>query len=66
MVAVTLIMACLEHLGDGVQQYLHTINCFYIKELSEADTQDYKNMIIQGIMMNFWYDQNTTIQSLAS
>jgi hypothetical protein len=36
----------------------------YINEISRAETKDYKNMLIQGIMMFFWLDQNTTIQSL--
>lgn len=61
MCAVTLIMACLEHLGDGVQQFIHVINGIYIKQLSIAETKEYKNMLIQGIMMNFTYDQNITI-----
>ena len=32
--------------------------------MAVAETKEYKNMIIQGLMMNFWYDQATTIQSL--
>jgi len=56
MCAVTLIMAILEHLGSGVEDQLHTINQFYLSELQNAETKDYKNMIIQGIMMNFWYN----------
>ena len=66
MCAVTLIMALLEHLGEGLESQIHTINQFYLSELSEADTRNYKNMIIQGIMMNFWYNQSVTIQSLSS
>ena len=64
MCAVTLIMAILEHLGDGLQQQLHTINQFYLEEMAAADTKNYKNMLVQGIMMNFWYDQSLTLQSL--
>jgi len=56
MCAVTLIMAILEHLGDGIQTHIHTINSFYLQELNGAETKDYKNMLIQGLMMNFWYD----------
>lgn len=65
MCAITLIMAMLEHI-TGVQEYMHTINQMYIHELSIAETGDYKNMIVQGIMMNFWYDQCYTIQSFNS
>ena len=64
MCAITLIMALLEHLGDGLQQHLPTICSFYLQEMAVAETKEYKNMIIQGLMMNFWYDQATTIQSL--
>jgi hypothetical protein len=56
MCAVTLIMAILEHLGDGIQDHLHQINHFYISEMQTAETKHYKNMLIQGIMMNLWYD----------
>merc|ERR1712216_819968 len=49
-------MAILEHLGDGIQTHIHTINSFYLQELNGAETKDYKNMLIQGLMMNFWYD----------
>lgn len=64
MNAVALIMAILEHLGDGSNQHLHTINQFYITEIQKARTVEYKSMIIQGLMMNFNYDQETTIASL--
>jgi hypothetical protein len=64
MVAVNLIMALLEHLGEGLSEQIHVINGFYLSELSAATTSDYKNMIIQGIMMNISYDQNASIQSL--
>lgn len=30
----------------------------------EAETAEYKNMIVQGLMMNVWYDQNVTLESL--
>lgn len=33
MNAVALIMAILEHLGDGINQHLHTINQFYMTEI---------------------------------
>jgi len=55
MCAVSLIMALLEHI-DGIQEFMHTINQMYISELQQAETGDYKNMIVQGLMMNFFYD----------
>jgi len=64
MCAVTLIMSILEHLGEGISGQINTINHFYLQELGRAQTNNYKNMIIQGIMMNFWYDQAETIKSL--
>lgn len=66
MCAVSLILALQEHLGDGLQVHLHTINQFYLDEMSSATTPNYKHMLIQGIMMNFWYDQQTNIASLSS
>lgn len=66
MCAVTLIMALLENMGEAIQEHLHTINQMYITEAQTASTQDYKNMLIQGLMMNFWYNQQLTISSLAS
>lgn len=32
--------------------------------MARALTPDYKNMLIQGMMSNFWYDQQTTLSSL--
>ena len=67
MCGVSLIMALLEHLGQGspeVLQHIHTINQFYLTGLMEAETTEYKNMIVQGLMMNVWYDQGVTLQSL--
>ena len=34
-----------------------------MQQMSIAKTTDYKNMLVQGIMMNFWFDQDTTTQS---
>jgi len=59
-------MAMLEHLGEGVQPYIPTINNIYIQQLNIAETSDYKKMIIQGLMMNFFFDQNMTIQSISA
>ena len=43
---------------------MDTINQFYLQEIDRADTRAYKHMIIQGIMMNFLYDQHSTAQYL--
>lgn len=59
-------MAILEHLGDGIGDYIHQINHMYIYEMPKAETNHYKNMLIQGIMMNLWYDQKLCIASLHS
>ena len=59
MVAVSLFIAILEHLGEKDQVILpqiHSINQMYIEEMAEAETKDYKSMLIQGVMVNFWYD----------
>ena len=45
-------------------QHLHTINQIYLSSLMEATTPDVKNMLMQGIMMNLWYDSATTLGSL--
>ena len=66
MCAVTLLMAMLEHLGEGVHHHIPTINNIYIQQLSDADTKDYQNMIVQGLMMNFFTNQEMTVQSLES
>jgi len=63
MVAVDLLMALLEH-QEGLQSQIDPINELYLNQLSAAKSTDYKNMLIQGLMMNLWYDQATTIQSL--
>lgn len=59
MCGVTLIMALIEHIQDKnvLLQQMDTINQFYLQEMDRADTKPYKHMIIQGIMMNFLYDQ---------
>jgi len=31
MTGISLIMACLEHLGEGMGQIIHQINGFYLK-----------------------------------
>lgn len=46
MVAVNLIMALLEHLGEGLEMQIPVINNFYLSELDRASSADYKNMLI--------------------
>jgi len=43
---------------------MDTINQFYLQEMERADTKAYKHMIIQGLMMNFLYDQQSTASYL--
>jgi len=67
MFGVSLIMACLEHLGEGMGQIIHTINGFYLQAMAgenAAESKELKNMLVQGIMMNLWYEQSSTIDSL--
>lgn len=64
MCAVTLIMAILENI-DGIEGYLDGINGFYLNEIqNNPQTPNYRNMLAQGIMMNFWYHQEAMLQSL--
>jgi len=62
MCAVTLIMALLEHI-EGMEEHIHTINGLYLKEISGAEVQNYKNMLVQGIMMLFHYNLGATFTS---
>lgn len=67
MCGISLIMAVLEHLGEKdqlVTQNIHNINNMYIQEMARATNSNYKNMLIQGMMSNMWYDQQTTLASL--
>ena len=64
MCGVSLIMACLEHLGQGMGELIDQINGFYLRAMELAESKDLKNMLVQGIMMNLWYEQNSTMQSL--
>lgn len=66
MCGVTLIMALIEHITEKnvLSAQMDTINQFYLQEIDRADTKAYKHMIIQGIMMNFLYDQQSTSQYL--
>jgi hypothetical protein len=62
MCAVTLIMALLEHI-EGMDEHIHTFNQLYLKEIGEAEVQNYKNMLVQGIMMLFHYNLEATFSS---
>ena len=66
MCGVTLIMALIEHITEKnvLSSQMDTINQFYLQEMERADTRAYKHMIIQGIMMNFLYDQQSTASYL--
>jgi len=67
MCGVSLIMAVLEHLGTKdplVIQNIDNINTMYIQEMARANNPHYKSMLIQGMMSNIWYDQQTTLASL--
>ena len=64
MTGISLIMACLEHLGEGMGQIIHQINGFYLQAMQNGQSRHLKNMLVQGVMMNLWYEQSTTIQSL--
>ena len=56
MCGVSLIMACLEHLGEGMGELIDQINGFYLQAMQNAASRDLKNMLVQGIMMNLWYE----------
>lgn len=67
MCGISLIMAILEHLGEKdplVIQNIDHINAMYIQEMARATNPHYKSMLIQGMMSNMWYDQQTTLASL--
>lgn len=61
MVGVNLIIALSENIGQDLVPYMHDMNKMFIDQLSKAETTDYKNMIIQGLMMFFWLNQQATI-----
>lgn len=69
MCGVSLIIAMMEHLGENdplIIEQINNINMMYMQEMARARTPDHKNMLIQGMMSNFWYDQHTTLASLKS
>ena len=53
-------------LPDDPAKYsqIDNINMMYIQEMARAMTPNHRNMLIQGMMSNFWYDQLTTLESL--
>lgn len=61
--AVTLLISMLEHVQGIEPATLHSIVEFYVKELTLAETPEYKCMLIQGICMCLWYN---TVQTLIS
>lgn len=38
-----------------------TINQYFLQGMTDAQGQDYKKMVVQGLMMNIWYDTNVTL-----
>lgn len=67
MSGISLIIAVMEHLGEKdplIIGQIDNINMMYIQEMARATTPNYKNMLIQGMMSNIWYDQQTTLNSL--
>ena len=61
--AVTLIIQMLESL-KGIDSSLHNIIEYLVKELTQAETPDYKCMLAQGICMCLWYNTTQTLISL--
>lgn len=69
MCAISLLIAVNEHLGTNDTLIINQIdftNETLLKEMSRAETPDYKNMLIQGMMSNFWYNQKKTLDNLMS
>ena len=58
--AVTLLNGMLENISN-LQGILPAIIDKYLSELSQADTADYKVMLLQGIMMCLWYDYGVSL-----
>lgn len=61
--AVTLLIQMLESI-QGIDQSLHNIIEFFVRELGEAETPDYKCMLAQGISMCLWYNTSQALMSL--
>ncbi len=61
--AVTLLIQMLESI-QGIESSLHNIIEFFVKELGEAETPDYKCMLAQGISMCLWYNTSAALMSL--
>ena len=61
--AVTLIIQMLESL-QGIEDSLHNIIEYLVKELMTAQTPDYKCMLAQGICMCLWYSTPHTLMAL--
>lgn len=49
---------------QGIEGSLHNIIEYMVKELSVAETPDYKCMLVQGLSMCLWYNTAQTLQSL--
>lgn len=63
MCAITLVISLLENI-TGIESSLPNIIEFFVKELGQAKTPEYKCMLSQGICMALWYSTDVTLQSL--
>lgn len=64
--AVTLANAILENVKDVGSIVIPCFLDMYISQLQEIETPEFKNVLMQGFMMCFWYDFNTTQAYLES
>lgn len=62
--AVTLLISMLENVPELDNGLLHSIIEYFVKELSTAETPDYKCMLTQGISMCLWYNTHQALVSL--
>lgn len=58
--AVTILISMLENV-QGLDAQLHSIIEFFVRELADAETPDYKCMLSQGISMCLWYNTPQTL-----
>jgi hypothetical protein len=63
MCAITLVNSLLENI-PGIEGSIKNIIDFFVRELGQALTPEYKLMLSQGICMSFWYNADATILAL--
>lgn len=66
MMAVTLVNGVLENVKDVGPIVLPGFLDLFLNEVQDIETPEFKNVLMQGFMMCFWYDFNTTQQYLES